>query len=221
MPKFPHIFLDGTPSSEFLFAGLGTVLQGYVSGLAYANLGNLYAGFMSGNSGHLAQQLVEANLIGAGVALSVILAFVFGVSVGTVFLDNVPLRWSVTSVLMLAAAMAAISVSLEMDGTTFPSALALVLLLGIHSVLHRKIDGVEFGRGYVTGYLFALGEALARPQRRSPVLFNIAAWLLLVLGVLLGSAATQLLGQARGAFFVVAALIVLETMLWRRMVTAR
>lgn len=218
MPKLPapSLFLDGTPSSEFLFAGLGTILQGYVSGLAYANLGNLYAGFMSGNSGRLAQQLVEANMIGASVALAVILAFVFGVSVGTAVLDNVASRWSVTSVLMPAAAIAVVSIFLEMDGAAFPSGLTLVLLLGMHSVLHRNVDGVELGRGYVTGYLFALGQALARPQRRSQVIFTIRAWLLLVLGVLLGGASTHVLGQARGTLFVVAMLIVLESMLWRR-----
>lgn len=217
MPRFlrPRVYLNGAPSSDLAFASIGTALQGYVSGLAYANLGNLYASFMSGNSGHLAQQLVQANATGAGLALGVILTFVCGVSVGTGLLDNVPARWSMTSVLALEAAIAAASIVLALDHAALPSALALVALVGTHSVLHRQVDGAELGRGYVTGYLFALGEALARPKRTSLVFLEISAWLLLVTGMLIGAATAQFLGQARGTLFVLAVLIVLETMLWR------
>ena len=222
MPRvsFPRPRLEGTPANEMLFASLGTVLEGYVSGLAYTNLGNLYAGFMSGNSGHLAQQLFELNLTGVGVALSVIVVFVFGVSIGTMLLDNVSPRWSLTSVLLLAATVATVSIHLSLDGAPFPSALAMVVLVGMYSVLHRKVDGVDLGRGYVTGYLVALGEALARPRRRSPVLLNVAAWMLLVLGILLGTAAFRLLGQAGGTSFVLVALAGAQATLWRLEVMA-
>jgi oxalate decarboxylase len=198
-----------------LFAGLGTVLEGYVSGLAYTNLGDLYAGFMSGNSGHLAQQLFQLNWAGIGIALSVIVIFVFGVSLGTALLDNVPSRWSISSVLALSATAAAISLHLSLDGAPSPSALALVVLVGVHSVLHRKVDGVDLGRGYVTGYLVAVGEALARPGRTSPVLLSIAAWMMLVLGVLLGTTAFHVIGQAGGTSIVLIALSTAEVALWR------
>ena len=218
MPKIslPRLHLDGTPSNELAFAGLGTLLAGYVSGLAYTNLGNLYAGFMSGNTGHLAQQLVQINPSGAGLALSVIIVFVFGVALGTALLDNMPSRWSLTSVIAAAAALGLVSIFLSLDQLTFPSGLALVGLVGVQSVLHRKVDGVDLGRGYVTGYLVALGEALARPQTRSPAFLSFAAWLVLLLGVLLGTAAMALLGQTGGTVFVLIMLILAEGMLWRR-----
>lgn len=217
MPRIslPRVRLEGTPANEMMFASIGTVLEGYVSGLAYTNLGNLYAGFMSGNSGHLAQQLFQLNWTGIGIALSVIIVFVFGVSIGTVLLDNVPASWSITSVLGLATAAAAISLHLSLDGAPFPSALALVALVGMHSELHRKVDGVDLGRGYVTGYLVAIGEALARPRRTSPVLLSIAAWMMLVLGVLLGTTAFRVIGQAGGTSIVLIALSMAEATLWR------
>jgi len=214
--SLPRLHLDGTPSNELAFVGLGTLLAGYVSGLAYTNLGNLYAGFMSGNTGHLAQQLVQINPSGAGLALSVIIVFVFGVALGTALLDNMPSRWSLTSVIAAAAALGLVSIFLSLDQLTFPSGLALVGLVGVQSVLHRKVDGVDLGRGYVTGYLVALGEALARPQTRSPAFLSFAAWLVLLLGVLLGTAAMALLGQTGGTVFVLIMLILAEGMLWRR-----
>jgi len=174
-----------------------TALAGFNDAVGYSALSHLYLSFMSGNSTHFGMSLAGGDWPGILLAGSIILMFVVGTSVGTVIGDSFPQSMArrilgIEIVIMLSA----------MVGSWLgagPAALVPVAgAMGMQNVLHQVIGGADVGKGFITGSLFGLGQALARlvlGKGQGGTAFQYGwSWLSFIAGVGTGTLAYGALG---------------------------
>jgi uncharacterized membrane protein YoaK (UPF0700 family) len=134
-------------------------LAGLVDAVAFLSLGGFFASFMSGNSTRLAIG-VGGNLTEAGVAASLLLAFVTGVVGATLIGRRMGARrksWTLVGV----AGLIAIAALIAHPGDLIP-ALLVASAMGTVNTLFERDGEVSVGLTYMTGTLVRFGQNLAR-----------------------------------------------------------
>lgn len=182
---------------KFSAATALTALAGFNDAVGYSALGHLYLSFMSGNSTHFGMALAGGDWPGVLLAGSIILMFVVGTSIGTMIGDSFPQSMAqrilgIEIVIMLWA----------MVGSWLgagPAALVPVAVaMGMQNVLHQVIGGADVGKGFITGSLFGLGQALARlvlGKGQGSAAFQYGwSWLSFIAGVSTGALVYSKLG---------------------------
>jgi oxalate decarboxylase len=90
--------------------------------------------------------------------------------------------------------------------------LFVVVAMGMQNALHKAIAGAAAGKGFITGALFGVGDALARAclghARFAEAGANAVSWLAFVAGVICGAFGVGALG-IDSALLVAAGLVVL------------
>ncbi|WP_246202942.1 YoaK family protein [Sphingomonas lacunae] len=140
-------------------------LAGLVDAIAFLSLGGFFASFMSGNSTRLAIG-AAGNWQEAGIAASLILAFLGGVIGGTLLGRRMGARRKAVT-LGAVAALIALAALIAHPGDLFP-ALLLAMAMGAVNTLFERDGEVAVGLTYMTGTLVRLGQTLARWIDRDP-----------------------------------------------------
>lgn len=204
---------------KFSAATALTALAGFNDAVGYSALGHLYLSFMSGNSTHFGMSLAGGDWPGILLAGSIILMFVVGTSVGTMIGDSFPQSMAqrilgIEIVIMLWAMVGAWL-------GAGPAALVPVAgAMGMQNVLHQVIRGADVGKGFITGSLFGLGQALARlvlGKGQGNTAFQYGwSWLSFIAGVSTGALAYGKLGlpSALGVVTIVLAGMLALTRYW-------
>ncbi|HTJ96641.1 MAG TPA: DUF1275 family protein [Rhodocyclaceae bacterium] len=161
-----------------------SALSGYVDALGFINLGGFFISFMSGNSTRLGVGLVgdtEHALISGGL----ILAFVFGVILGSLVAHRSS-RNRACTVLLLVSVLLAVAAACHTAELPAVAIAITALAMGAINVIFVSNGEVSTGVTYMTGTLVKLGQGLARAL----VSDDKVAWggyLLLWLGLLSGA----------------------------------
>ena len=140
-------------------------LAGMVDAIAFLSLGGFFASFMSGNSTRLAIG-IGGNWHEAGIAASLLLAFLIGVVIATLIGRRMGVRrQSIT--LAIVATLIGITAAIAAPGALLP-ALLLAVAMGAVNTLFERDGEVSVGLTYMTGTLVRLGQNLARWIDRDP-----------------------------------------------------
>lgn len=157
--------------------------------------GGFFVSFMSGNSTRLAVGLVQ-NAAYAALALSLIVAFVTGVSVGAFVGRTANARRGV-AVLILVSFLLAAAATLASFGADRLAILMLAMAMGAENTVFAEDGEVRIGLTYMTGTLVKLGKgittALLGGDRVGWAPYFLL-WLGLVAGAALGATAYLRLG---------------------------
>ena len=157
--------------------------------------GGFFVSFMSGNSTRLAVGLIQ-NAAYAALALSLIVAFVTGVSVGAFVGRTANARRGV-AVLILVSFLLAAAATLASFGADRLAILMLAMAMGAENTVFAEDGEVRIGLTYMTGTLVKLGKgittALLGGDRVGWAPYFLL-WLGLVAGAALGATAYLQLG---------------------------
>lgn len=202
------------PNHLAVFATVLTLLSGFLDAVAYVELNHLYVSFMSGNSTHLGMVLATGSLPDVLAGATIILAFVAGASAGTWVADRAT-RHTFTTVLGCETVLFSIALAFAF-GHQAHIALALATLsMGMQNALHQVVAGADVGRGYITGALFGLGQAIARlssdkaaPGRAASNLLSWCAFVGGAVGGTLSIAAFGLISCLAAAAVVIVLLVI-------------
>ncbi|WP_322907440.1 YoaK family protein [Paenibacillus campi] len=179
------------PGLSRLFLSCMLVLfSGYIDSIGYLQMGKVYLSFMSGNSTKLGIALFQgeyATIIHIGL---VILLFVTGAFLGTLITDQF-VKNKVAVILGVEVLLFISAIILELlhqqQEVLFPIAIAM----GMQNTLHQMVSHVDVGKGFVSGVLFGVGQALAKCLRRKAAAaesFILAlSWFAFVIGAALGA----------------------------------
>lgn len=196
-----------------IFAIALAALSGYVDALGFIYLGGFFVSFMSGNSTRLGVGIVQDwhhALISGGLILS----FVFGVFLGTLFAYR-GTKHRATTVLVLVTVLltlAAASHAGEMHALAVT--LTAMAMGAINCIFVGSSGEVTTGVTYMTGTLVKLGQGLARNLvRPDKIAWGGYLWLWsgLIAGGALGAYVYPMIGLsalwfAAGAAFIIAVL---------------
>ncbi len=187
-----------------------TAMAGFMDAVGFIPLGHLYLSFMSGNSTHLGLSLAGGDRATALTAAGVVAAFVAGVSAGTFITDAFKSLRIVLAAELLIFLMAIALLHIGLQKT------ALILIasaMGMQNTLHQVVAKADIGRGFISGNLFSLGQALARissdAAEAGRAALNAASWLTFVSGVILGALAFAAFGLAACLWAIAIAIICL------------
>ena len=158
---------------------------GYVDAVGFMMTGGFFVSFMSGNSTRLAVGLVE-NAAYAALALSLIVAFVTGVSVGAFVGRTANARRGV-AVLILVSFLLAAAATLASFGIERPTILMLAMAMGAENTVFAEDGEVRIGLTYMTGTLVKLGKRITAALLGGDP-FGWAPYFLLWLGLVAGAA---------------------------------
>lgn len=157
---------------------------GYVDAVGFMMTGGFFVSFMSGNSTRLAVGLTQEAAY-AALALSLIVAFVAGVSVGAFIGRTAKTRRGV-AVLIFVSFLLTAAATLASFGADQPAILMLAMAMGAENTVFAEDGEVRIGLTYMTGTLVKLGkritEALLGGDR-----FGWAPYFLLWLGLVAGA----------------------------------
>lgn len=132
-------------------------LAGFVDAIGYIKLGGFFVSFMSGNSTRLgvgaAIQMTDAFL-----ALGLILVFVTGVIVGTLFGNWTKSNAASLGLVTAFLAAAAILHVLDLDRIAVVS---MVLAMGAENTVFQRNGEVSIGLTYMMGTLVKMGQWVA------------------------------------------------------------
>ncbi|WP_369818505.1 YoaK family protein [Phenylobacterium sp. Root700] len=167
-----------------------SMTAGYVDAVGFMMTGGFFVSFMSGNSTRLAVGLVHEAAY-AALALSLICAFVAGVSVGA-FVGRTAKTHRGVAVLILVSLLLTAAATLASLGADRPAILMLALAMGAENTVFAQDGEVRIGLTYMTGTLVKLGKhitaALLGGDRFGWVPYFLL-WLGLVGGAALGATA--------------------------------
>ena len=185
--------------------GLAAV-AGFVDAAGFLITGGFFVSFMSGNSTRMGVGLVES-AASAGLALSLIVAFVVGVSAGALVGRKAGTRRP-PAVLALVALSLAGAAALASVSFAIPATLVLAFAMGAENTVFAQDGEVRIGLTYMTGALVKLGKGVTTALLGGDR-FGWAPYLLLWMGLVLGAAfgalAFSLLGS--GALWIAAGLM--------------
>lgn len=185
------------PRRDQLIAAALAALAGYVDAVGFIGSGGLFLSFMSGNSTRLGVGLAEAAQV-AGLAGSLLAAFVAGVTLATLLGRLRPHNRRRSQLLMVAALLAGGS-GLAGAGQLWPGLLLAAAAMGAENTVFEAGGDVKISLTFMTGNLVKVGQRIAMALTGGPVL-AFAPWLLLWLamigGAVAGALAWPLLGMA-------------------------
>jgi uncharacterized membrane protein YoaK (UPF0700 family) len=195
-----------------LFASLITAVAGFLDAVGYASLGHLYVSFMSGNSTSLGLAIAKDDMEFVFRAVGVIASFVFGAFLGTL-LDAAANRHKTSVVLAAEVLLVAVALLLIGEGDPFAGMLPVCVAMGMQNACHRNIAGADVGKGFVTGSLYGIGQALAKVIRGqtggAQATVYAVTWACFVAGVVTGGLALAGLGLREALLIGGAALVAL------------
>lgn len=176
--------------SDLAFAVALAMLAGYVDALGFLATGGFFVSFMSGNSTRLGVGAGQALWPFAAIAAELIIAFVTGVTLGSLVAraGTARRRWAV---LFLVTALLAGAFCLRRIGLTSLSPLLLAAAMGAENAVFQREGTAGFGVTYMTGALVKVGQGLARLAVGEPGgdwLRFLALWAGLCGGAVLGAA---------------------------------
>jgi len=158
---------------------------GYVDAVGFMMTGGFFVSFMSGNSTRLAVGLVE-NAAYAALALSLIVAFVTGVSVGA-FVGRAAKARRGVAVLILVSFLLAGAATLASFGADRLAILMLAMAMGAENTVFTEDGEVRIGLTYMTGTLVKLGKGITTALLGGDR-FGWAPYFLLWFGLVAGAA---------------------------------
>lgn len=200
--------------SGLLFASLATAVAGFLDAVGYSQLDHLYVSFMSGNSTHFGMSLAAGQWSQAASAVYIIAIFVIGTFLGTIILDASPRP--LLAILVGEIAFCCAAMVMANAGIAATALVLTALMMGMQNVVHQNVGGTDAGKGFITGALFGLGQALARVASGAGGLAKAAVyastWLSFIIGVvgggisILGLGVLPSLGIVLGGLFLLAAM---------------
>ena len=158
---------------------------GYVDAVGFMMTGGFFVSFMSGNSTRLAVGLAQ-DAAYAALALSLIVAFVTGVSVGAFMGRTAKTRRGV-AVLILVSLLLTAAATLASLGADRPAILMLAMAMGAENTVFAEDGEVRIGLTYMTGTLVKLGKRITAALLGGDR-FGWAPYFLLWLGLVAGAA---------------------------------
>ncbi len=178
--------------APLLFAVMTTAFAGFLDAIGYMQLTGLYVSFMSGNSTRLGVDLAKMDMPVVVHSVCVIATFVLGAFAGTVLASRCQ-RPRPLPILAAELGLLAFSIGLTQAQIGFAGLLPLAAAMGMQNVLHQSVAGADVGKGFLTGTVFGIGQALAhyvcRTGPAAPALVQVTCWLAFVSGVVAGALA--------------------------------
>lgn len=193
-----------------------SALSGYVDALGFINLGGFFVSFMSGNSTRLGVGLVQ-DFSHAFISLGLIVCFVFGVVVGSLFAYRGTHNRGCTVLLVVAVLLTIAAGSHAGDWPEVAVAFTAMAMGAINCIFVGSSGEVTTGVTYMTGTLVKLGQGMARNLVSGD---NIAwggyvwLWLGLLSGAILGALVYPHMGLA-GLWFASGAALALALVAMR------
>ncbi len=186
----------GGASRKFIFATVLTVVAGYVDAIGYMQLGHLYLSFMSGNSTRLGISLSSLEWTDALGVVWIVAMFVAGAAIGTILNDRFPLL-HVQAILVVELVFTIVAFGLCLLGMAHIGLTLVADAMGMQNCLHQVVTRADIGKGFITGNLFGLGQALARTfsdhSWASTAAEHLVSWLAFLTGVVFGGLSVALL----------------------------
>lgn len=162
-------------------------LAGYVDALGFVHFGGYFVSFMSGNTTRMAVGGIvqPANMI---LPVSLVLLFVFGVVIGSLFAGARPGRsYAQIDLIAVILATAALLTTFKLN---MAAAFLTPIAMGAMNTLFQRNGEVSVGVTYMTGTLVKLGQriatALTGGDRWAWVPYFLL-WFGLVLGAICGA----------------------------------
>lgn len=181
----------------FTAAAVLSGVAGFVDGFGFVYLSGYFVSFMSGNTTRAAVDIASFNLLAAGSAFLLIVAFVVGAMVGTV-VPGGRMRGE-TGVLFLVLLGVTLAACATIPGWRWVAGALLAFSMGALNTVFARGGEVSFGITYMTGALVKLAQALVavmRGKRQTGWLRFLVLWLSIAGGAVLGASAFALMADA-------------------------
>lgn len=183
------------PRRDQAIAAALAALAGYVDAVGFIASGGLFLSFMSGNSTRLGVGLAEAGQI-AGLAASLLAAFVAGVAIATLLGRWLPAGRRRGQLLLVAALLGG-GAALANGGLLWPGLLLAAAAMGAENSVFEAGGDVKISLTFMTGNLVKIGQRIAAAFMGGPALAFLP-WLLLWLAMIGGAVAGALLWPVLG-----------------------
>jgi uncharacterized membrane protein YoaK (UPF0700 family) len=174
-----------TVTLAVLLAGLA----GYVDALAFMGAKSYFVSFMSGNSTRLGTSLAAGDLASSAMLIGLILAFVVGVTLGSLVRHQLKKHQRASAIGVVAALLllAALAHSFGLSGL---SLLLCAVAMGSENAVFQGGDEAGIGLTYMTGALVKIGQGMAGQlsgQRNRHWVPYAILWSGLIVGAALGA----------------------------------
>lgn len=176
--------------SRLLLSSVLVLLAGFIDSIGYLGLGKVYLSFMSGNSTKLGIALFEADYALWAATGTVVLLFIAGAFVGTFITDSWG-RWHLTLILSVECVLFLFAIMLSLMFHTHYIIFPIAMAMGMQNTMHQMVAHADVGKGFVSGTLFGIGQALAKAARGKAPASEWAvlalSWFIFVIGAALGA----------------------------------
>ncbi len=176
--------------SRLLLSSVLVLLAGFIDSIGYLGLGKVYLSFMSGNSTKLGIALFEADYALWATTGTVVLLFIAGAFVGT-FITESWGKWHLTLILSVECVLFLFAILLSLLFHTQYIIFPIAMAMGMQNTMHQMVAHADVGKGFVSGTLFGIGQALAKAVRGKAPASEWAvlalSWFIFVIGAALGA----------------------------------
>jgi oxalate decarboxylase len=176
--------------SRLLLSSVLVLLAGFIDSIGYLGLGKVYLSFMSGNSTKLGIALFEADYALWAATGTVVLLFIAGAFVGT-FITESWWKWHLTLILIVECVLFLFAIMLSILFHTQYIIFPIAMAMGMQNTMHQMVAHADVGKGFVSGTLFGIGQALAKAARGKAPASEWAvlalSWFIFVIGAALGA----------------------------------
>lgn len=179
------------PGLSRLLLSLALVLiAGFIDAIGYLGLGKVYLSFMSGNSTKLGIALFKGDYSVWATTGVVVLLFIVGAFIGTLITDLFR-QYHLTLILSAESILFVIAITLVLLFHTNSVLFPLAVAMGMQNTMHQMVAHADVGKGFVSGTLFGIGQAIAKAVRGKAPASEWAvlalSWITFVIGAALGA----------------------------------